>query len=47
VGFASVLTNKGIQENAKIGCRLFCAPPINEFAEAFMSVLHRRVHLFP
>src|SRR5271165_489409 len=42
MGFASVLTYKGIQEDAQVCCRLFCAPPINEFAETFMSVLHRR-----
>src|ERR1017187_9927058 len=42
VGFAALLSYKGIQEDAKIGCRLFRAPPINELAETFMSVLHRQ-----
>jgi hypothetical protein len=46
VGFTSLLSHERIQEDAKVGCRLFGAPPINEFAEALMSVLHRRGPLF-
>src|SRR5271166_2600128 len=42
MGFAALFSNKGVQKNAEVCCRLFCVSPINEFAEAFMSVLHRR-----